>query len=143
MRIIFAPSWLLIVGLFTTAGCAGSAPGATMEQLQRRAWLDSGCRPDQLVLLHVDTRTKALEGCGGRLIYVESCEHIRGEHSCTWVLDNASAATGGWRASPDHGPQRSQGGYPARPGGAHPPTDEIPSPSMPSPLPSEYMPKHL
>lgn len=134
------------IALAVACGCA-SAPGATMQQLQRRAWLDSGCAPSQLVLLHVDKRTKALEGCGQRLIYVESCEQIRGEYACTWVLNNPTYTRSQWQAPGQEGGGAGQPGMSSpvyrRPAATSFPPDVIPPPPVSNPLPSEYLPRQL
>ena len=152
------PFWTIVA--LVVAGCA-SAPGATMQQLQRRAWLDSGCAPAQLILYHVDKRTKVLEGCRQRLVYVESCEHIRGEYSCTWVLNNSTwSSAAGAQAEPfapfgapappsSAAAEREDGSSPRQ--RTHPwrrpkdPADEdvIPPPRGMTPLPSDYLPSNL
>jgi hypothetical protein len=67
--------------------CVATAPGATLAKLQNRAVFDLGCPSNSLAVYHVDSRTKAVTGCGRRLLYVESCQQIRGEHACTWVMN--------------------------------------------------------
>ena len=77
-------------------GCAGTAPGATLAQLQNRAVFDLGCPGYQLGVYSVDSRTKAVTGCGRRLVYVESCQDIRGEQACTWVMNTPTYAQTLW-----------------------------------------------
>jgi hypothetical protein len=67
-----------------------------MAQLQTRAVYDLGCPAPQVAVYHLDTRTKAAVGCGRRLLYVESCQRIRGKHECTWVLDTPTFAQAQW-----------------------------------------------
>jgi hypothetical protein len=68
--------------------CAATAPGATIAQLQYRAVFDLGCPANMLVIYPVDGRAKAVTGCGRRLVYVESCQDIRGELVCTWIMNS-------------------------------------------------------
>ena len=89
--------FLLALALGGALGCA-SAPGATVQQLQTRAVFDLGCPHHQLMLYHIDGRTKAVAGCGRRLVYVQSCQRIRGQHECTWVLNTPTFAQTQWPA---------------------------------------------
>jgi len=95
--IVLAP--LALAGI---AACAG-APGATQQQLQSRAVFDLGCAQHQLVVYHVDQRTKAVAGCGRRLVYVESCQRIRGKDACTWMLDTPTFEQARWPDWQGHG----------------------------------------
>jgi hypothetical protein len=71
----------------SSLSCVATGPGATLGQLQNRAVFDLGCPSQSLWVYHVDSRTKAVTGCGRRLLYVESCQDIRGEQACTWVMN--------------------------------------------------------
>lgn len=73
--------------LCAAAGCA-SAPGATPAQLDRRAAIDLGCPASYLERARLDARTVVVQGCQRRVVYVESCQRIRGAHRCTWVADS-------------------------------------------------------
>ncbi|MBW2524161.1 MAG: hypothetical protein JRI23_08295 [Deltaproteobacteria bacterium] len=98
-------SKVAVVAPFALAGgisCAG-APGASPQQLQTRAVFDLGCAQHQLVVYHVDERTKAVAGCGRRLVYVESCQRIRGAHACTWILDTPTFQQARWPDWQGHG----------------------------------------
>lgn len=68
----------------STAGCA-TVQRATVEQLQYRATFDLGCPGGQLWLYHIDSRTKAVTGCGQRLVYLEQCDSLAG--ACSWKID--------------------------------------------------------
>src|SRR5512137_1862109 len=91
---------LLLLPLWATAlgslSCAATAPGATLAQLQRRAVIDLACPNELLWLYHVDSRTKAVTGCGRRLLYVESCQDVRGEQACTWVMNSPTLMQSMW-----------------------------------------------
>jgi hypothetical protein len=67
-----------------------------MTQLQTRATYDLGCPAPQIAVYHLDARTKAAVGCGRRLLYVESCQRIRGKHACAWVLDTPTFVQAQW-----------------------------------------------
>jgi hypothetical protein len=77
-------------------GCMPTAPGALGAQLQSRASYDLGCAPFALGIYPLDARTRLVTGCGRRLVYVEDCESIRGEATCTWKLDTPSFAQTQW-----------------------------------------------
>ncbi|MBW2456302.1 MAG: hypothetical protein JRI68_17415 [Deltaproteobacteria bacterium] len=68
----------------STAGCA-TVQRATLEHLQYRATFDLGCPGGQLWLYHIDSRTKAVAGCGQRLVYLEQCDSVAG--ACSWKID--------------------------------------------------------
>ncbi len=72
----------------STAGCA-TVQRATAEQLQYRATFDLGCPGGQLWLYHIDSRTKAVAGCGQRLVYLEQCDALAG--ACSWTIDTPNA----------------------------------------------------
>jgi hypothetical protein len=57
---------------------------------------DLGCPANALQLHHIDRRTKAVLGCGRRLIYVESCESRGLRRECTWMLDTPSYVQQTW-----------------------------------------------
>jgi hypothetical protein len=78
-------SSLLLVLLFSVA-CV-QPKRAQLPQLQQRAVFDLGCPAAQLYLVHVDERTKAVTGCGRRLIYLEDCDRGAG-NQCSWRLDS-------------------------------------------------------
>ena len=83
-----------IVGLF---GCASTTPkGATVQQLENRAVFDLGCAQQQLWIYDLDARTKAVVGCGRRLVYIESCEPVRGETTCTWIMNTPTDTQMQW-----------------------------------------------
>jgi len=77
-------------------GCLSTAPGASLVELQNRAVFDLGCPYQQLFVYHLDVRTKVVTGCARRLIYVESCQDIRGESACTWVLNTPTFLQTQW-----------------------------------------------
>jgi len=70
------------------SGCASSAPGASMTQLQQRAQIDLSCPGAFLQHYRLDDRSQLVVGCQRQLVYVESCERIRGAWRCTWRLDS-------------------------------------------------------
>ena len=76
-------------------GCA-SGPRADLRSLQYRSMFDLGCPAQGLELYHVDRRTKAVVGCGRRLVYVESCESFGTKRECTWMLDSPIFAQSAW-----------------------------------------------
>jgi hypothetical protein len=87
----------LILGAASCSlGCGASTAGASLAQLQNRAVFDLGCPGYQLSVYHVDSRTKAVTGCGRRLLYVESCQDIRGAQACTWVMNTPTFVQTQW-----------------------------------------------
>ncbi len=53
-------------------------------------------------MYRIDSRTCAVDGCGSRIIYIESCQPIRGEERCTWMIDaryetTPASTPAGWR----------------------------------------------
>jgi hypothetical protein len=85
----------LMSGLCAT-GCA-TPRRATLAQLQQRILFDMGCPPQQLMLYHIDGRTKAVAGCGRRLVYLERCDSGAGD-ICSWEIDSPSLGQDAWPA---------------------------------------------
>src|SRR5690606_30611394 len=90
-----ALTWL--IGMASVlAGCTmrppRSAAGATLGQLYQRAQIDLGCAMPYLRDFPLDGRTRLVQGCGRQLIYVESCDPIRGAFQCTWLADSPAVA---------------------------------------------------
>ncbi|MEZ4443866.1 MAG: hypothetical protein R3B72_32635 [Polyangiaceae bacterium] len=81
------------------SGCA-SGPRATHLALQHRAVFDLGCDARQIALYVIDDRTRAVAGCGRRLLYVEDCEANGSTLACTWKLDTPSFAQQAWPQAP-------------------------------------------
>lgn len=75
----------LMVALFAAA-CTVPPQHASITVLQGRAALELGCSPSQLVVHHLDRRTKLVTGCQRRAVYVESCEKRAHHWHCTWLL---------------------------------------------------------
>lgn len=76
-----------MAGAMLLAGCSAATRPATLQQLQHRAVFDLGCAPQQLQLVSVDERTKAVGGCGRWLVYVHQCEAMGQEESCGWLVN--------------------------------------------------------
>lgn len=90
---------------------------------------DLGCPAQGLELYHVDRRTKAVVGCGRRLVYVESCESFGTKRECTWMLDSPIFAQSAWpgtMATPGSGPVAAAPTTPL-PSAAHPPVPVAPA----------------
>ncbi len=117
---------LLTAGLCASVGCFHQTRPATLVQLQRRAVFDLGCPNDQLLLYHLDNTTKAVAGCGRRLVYVESCG-ASSASNCSWRLDTPTFAQVQW-------PQN----YSSRPV-----LQVIPAPAAAPPPPPHGYPKEL
>lgn len=83
----------LVVAL-GASGCFRTATGATQGQLYRRAEIDLACPGPQLRHFDLDSRARLVQGCGKQLVYVESCEPIRGDFRCTWLADSPDLAPG-------------------------------------------------
>jgi hypothetical protein len=92
LRRALAGAGLLAVGVL---GCSPTVTRATMAQLQQRAMLDAACPPQALAAYPLDARTRVVTGCGLRLVYVESCESLGSEVTCSWLLDSARSAAPG------------------------------------------------
>jgi hypothetical protein len=103
---------------------------------------DLGCAQHQLMIYHVDQRTKAVAGCGRRLVYVESCQRIRGSFACTWVLDTPTFQQARWpdwqrqSGPPGHAFGAPSSGNPSRPVAtqlfdpSQPPRPVMPAPAV-------------
>jgi len=118
-------------------GCA-TAQRATLEQLRYRATFDLGCPGGQLWLYHIDSRTKAVRGCGQRLVYLEHCDTVAG--ACSWKIDTPALllaqgqppmgqpvpGTAGWLPVPGSGATTGQGSATA-PGADQPRGRAIPT----------------
>ncbi len=83
----------LIAIAVSTGGCAATQR-ATLEQLGHRAAFDFGCPGGQLWLYHIDSRTKAVTGCGQRLVYLEHCDALA--NICSWTIDTPTIAQARW-----------------------------------------------
>jgi hypothetical protein len=90
--------WPLAALALVFTGCA-SGPRASMPALVQRATFDLGCPAQHIALYHIDQRSKAVLGCGRRLIYVEDCLDRGMERDCTWRNDTASLAQQSWPQS--------------------------------------------
>lgn len=77
-------------------GCVTPAKRAPVTTLFHRAVYDLGCATQQLQLYHIDGRTKAMAGCGRRLVYVEHCDPSLGRDGCSWVLDTPTFSQAQW-----------------------------------------------
>jgi hypothetical protein len=78
-----------------SSGCV-STHRADLRALGHRAVYDLGCPIQHLQVDHVDARTKAVGGCGRRLIYVEDCDRHDGSITCTWRVDTPSVEQQTW-----------------------------------------------
>ena len=76
------------------SGCLRTAPGATPAQLYQRAQIDLACPGSQLRHFELDSRARLVQGCGKQVVYVESCDPIRGAYRCTWLADSPSFTAG-------------------------------------------------
>jgi hypothetical protein len=68
---------------------------AQLPRLQQRAVFDLGCAGEQLYVVHIDERTKAVSGCGRRLVYLEDCDRGAG-NVCSWKLDTPMPGQASW-----------------------------------------------
>lgn len=91
-RVTCAMGSVLVLG--AAAGCFRSAPGATQGQLYRRAEIDLACPAPQIRHFDLDHRARLVQGCGKQVVYVESCEPIRGDFRCTWLADSPALSAG-------------------------------------------------
>jgi hypothetical protein len=66
---------------------AGAGCWATEEQLLRRASFDLQCPASKLQTYELDSRTRAVAGCGDKAVYIESCPGAN-HTDCTWVLNS-------------------------------------------------------
>jgi hypothetical protein len=76
------------------SGCLRTAPGATPGQLYQRAEIDLACPAPHLRHYDIDERARLVQGCGKQVVYVESCDPIRGAYRCTWLADSPSFVAG-------------------------------------------------
>jgi hypothetical protein len=83
---------------FALLACA-APQRANLAYLQYRAVFDLGCPAQSLALYHIDERTKAVNGCGKQLVYIERCDQGAG-NTCSWELDSPTFAQGQWTQPP-------------------------------------------
>jgi hypothetical protein len=116
---------LVIVLAGVNMACS-SGPRATLTALSYRAVFDLGCPAQALQLHHLDDRSKAVAGCGRRLIYVEDCQRHGMSQSCTWMLDTPTLAQQAW-------PHAQPAAQP------HPAALAVPVAARPTPQPSREL----
>ena len=73
-----------LVCIAVAAVLAGAGCGGAVAQLKHRASLDLRCPADRLQVLAIDSRSKAVRGCGQRGVFVEHC----GQQGSDWVLQS-------------------------------------------------------
>ena len=71
-------------------GLCACAATASNESLVSRAIFDLSCGADRLQFYEIDSRTRAVRGCGRKATYIESCDGDRYSMftQCTWVLNH-------------------------------------------------------
>ena len=74
----------LVLVAMLGAGC-----GASKGQLLRRASVDLECSQGELQIAALDGRTRQVNGCGRRAMYVSSCTGPYHSANCTWILNAA------------------------------------------------------
>lgn len=122
---------VLFAGVF--CGCA-SGPRATLTALSYRAVFDLGCPVQALQLHHLDDRSKAVAGCGRRLIYVEDCQTHGMAQACTWLLDTPTIAQQTWPHAQPPPAAAPVARAPAAPPSYHPSPPAAPTPVLGRPI---------
>lgn len=86
---------VLVVAAMALVGCVDQ--NATTSQLKKRSSVDLSCPWYEVGVRSIDARTRLVEGCGKRAIYVESCETCSaGKYgtfrcNCTWLWNGTVA----------------------------------------------------
>jgi hypothetical protein len=88
MRRVTVKHYFAVVPMVFAMAC-----GASSEQLVRRASFDLDCAPERIRVHEIDRRTRGVQGCGKRAVYLHSCQHGTSAHECTWVLNSDASRT--------------------------------------------------